>query len=85
MLAVAAMAVPLAACGGGSGSSGDNGKGSVYFLNFKPEAADQWTALAKQYTDETGVQVKVQTAARAPMSSSSSPNSPRAKPPRSSR
>ena len=63
MLAVAAMAVPLAACGGGSGSSGDNGKGSVYFLNFKPEAADQWTALAKQYTDETGVQVKVQTAA----------------------
>ena len=63
MLAVAAMAVPLAACGGGSGSSGDNGKGSVYFLNFKPEAADQWTALAKAYTDETGVQVKVQTAA----------------------
>ena len=63
MLAVAAMAVPLAACGGGSGSSGDNGKGSVYFLNFKPEAADQWTALAKEYTDETGVQVKVQTAA----------------------
>lgn len=63
MLAVAAMAVPLAACGGGSDSSGDNGKGSVYFLNFKPEAADQWTALAKEYTDETGVQVKVQTAA----------------------
>ncbi|POO04208.1 maltose ABC transporter periplasmic protein [Bifidobacterium animalis subsp. lactis] len=50
----------LAACGG---SSADDGKGKVYFLNFKPEAADQWVALAKKYTDKTGVQVKVQTAA----------------------
>lgn len=61
MMAVAAMAVPLAACGGSDSS--DNGKGSVYFLNFKPEAADQWVALAKEYTKETGVPVKVQTAA----------------------
>ena len=51
----------LAACGGSSSS--DDGKGSVYFLNFKPEAADQWTALAKTYTEKTGVKVKVQTAA----------------------
>ena len=35
---------------------------SIY-LNFKPEAADQWTALAKEYTKEKGVEVKVQTAA----------------------
>lgn len=54
------MVVPLAACGG---NSADDGKGSVYFLNFKPEAADQWVALAKEYTKETGVDVKVQTAA----------------------
>lgn len=62
LLAAAAMVVPLAACGGNSSSSGD-GEGSVYFLNFKPEAADQWTALAAQYEKEKGVKVKVQTAA----------------------
>ncbi len=38
-------------------------KGSVYFLNFKPEQADQWVELAKMYTEKTGVEVKVKTAA----------------------
>ncbi|TCD99627.1 ABC transporter solute-binding protein, family 1 [Bifidobacterium longum subsp. longum] len=38
-------------------------QGQVYYLNFKPEAADQWAALAKEYTKEKGVDVKVQTAA----------------------
>nr|WP_033377222.1 ABC transporter substrate-binding protein [Alloscardovia criceti] len=51
----------LAACS--SSSSSDDGKGKVYFLNFKPENADQWQALAKAYTDETGVEVKIQNAA----------------------
>lgn len=37
--------------------------GSVYYLNFKPEQADQWVALAKSYTKETGVPVTVVTAA----------------------
>lgn len=37
--------------------------GSVYYLNFKPEQNDQWQALAKAYTAETGVPVKVVTAA----------------------
>ena len=37
--------------------------GSVYYLNFKPEADAAWQALAKEYTKETGVEVKVQTAA----------------------
>ena len=46
-----------------SSTSGDDAKGKVYYLNFKPEAADQWTALAKEYTKEKGVEVKVQTAA----------------------
>lgn len=39
------------------------GDGKVYYLNFKPEQADQWVQLAKQYTQETGVPVAVQTAA----------------------
>ena len=38
-------------------------KGEVYYLNFKPEADEQWKALAKAYTDETGVPVTIVTAA----------------------
>ncbi|MDO5345352.1 MAG: ABC transporter substrate-binding protein [Lachnospiraceae bacterium] len=41
----------------------DDAQGSVYYLQFKPEAADQWTALAEKYTEETGVEVNVVTAA----------------------
>lgn len=37
--------------------------GSVYYLNFKPEADAAWQALAKTYTEQTGVEVKVVTAA----------------------
>ena len=63
MIAIAAMSVgTLAACGG-SNSGSDNGKGKVYYLNFKPESNDAWQKLAKEYTKETGVEVKVQTAA----------------------
>ncbi len=36
---------------------------SVYYLNFKPEQGDDWQALAKAYTEKTGVPVKVTTAA----------------------
>lgn len=39
------------------------GEGSVYYLNFKPEQADQWVALGEAYTAETGVPVTVVTAA----------------------
>ena len=57
MAAVAAMSLgALAACG--SSTSGDDAKGKVYYLNFKPEAADQWTALAKEYTKEKGMEVQ---------------------------
>ena len=38
-------------------------KGSVYYLNFKPEADASWQELAKTYTAQTGVEVKVVTAA----------------------
>ena len=37
--------------------------GKVYYLNFKPEADAAWQALAKTYTEQTGVPVTVVTAA----------------------
>ncbi len=40
-----------------------DGKGSVYYLNFKPEAEEQWKKIAEDYEAETGVPVKVVTAA----------------------
>ncbi len=64
IFAVAAMSISMAACGSDTNSNaevGDNGK--VYHLNFKPKAADQWKDLAQAYTDETGVEVTVETAA----------------------
>ena len=39
------------------------GEGQVYYLNFKPEQDEQWQALAKSYTSQTGVPVTVVTAA----------------------
>ena len=63
----------LAGCGGGSSSTATSGstggsqtseaKGSVYYLNFKPEQDAQWQELAELYTEETGVEVTVLTAA----------------------
>lgn len=47
----------------GDGSQDASGEGSVYYLNFKPEQADDWKALAEAYTEETGVPVIVETAA----------------------
>ena len=46
-----------------SGCSKEEVKGKVYYLNFKPEADAAWQALAAQYTEKTGVEVKVLTAA----------------------
>ena len=51
-----------------SASKGDDtaapaGDGSVYYLNFKPEQDQAWQDLAQAYTDETGVEVTVITAA----------------------
>ena len=56
----------LTGCGSGdsdgAGKKAD-AKGSVYYLNFKPEQDTQWQELAKVYTEETGVDVTVVTAA----------------------
>ncbi len=38
-------------------------EGTVYYLNFKPEQDAAWQALAKKYTEQTGVKVTVVTAA----------------------
>ena len=62
----------LAGCGGNessttsgdqSSAAGDATKGSVYYLNFKPEQDEAWQNLAKKYTEETGIEVTVETAA----------------------
>ncbi len=42
---------------------GEKDKSQVYFLNFKPESASVYEELAKKYEEETGVKVKVVTAA----------------------
>ena len=46
----------FAGCAGGE-------KGRVYWLNFKPESDEVLQEVAKMYTEETGVEVKVLTAA----------------------
>ncbi|MDR0284014.1 MAG: ABC transporter substrate-binding protein [Propionibacteriaceae bacterium] len=75
-LAAASLLLGAASCsnGGGGGSSasagatgsssaGTSAGGSVYFLNFKPESADKYDAIIAEYKKETGVDVKVATAA----------------------
>ncbi|MDD3403741.1 MAG: ABC transporter substrate-binding protein [Hespellia sp.] len=59
----AAMVAGLAVGCGGSKKSAESDKGSVYYLNFKPEVAEVWENIAAKYTEETGVEVKVKTAA----------------------
>lgn len=68
----ALIASVLIACGGDTGTDTDtptddgeetSADGTVYYLNFKPEIADQIEDLAELYTEETGVEVKMTTAA----------------------
>lgn len=61
-VAAAAALTSLAACSSGSDKAA-NDKGSVYYLSFKPEQDAIWQEVAKAYTAETGVEVKVVTAA----------------------
>lgn len=51
------------ASAGSAGTNTGTETGKVYYLNFKPEADAAWQELAKTYTEQTGVQVKVVTAA----------------------
>ncbi|MGN0476886.1 MAG: ABC transporter substrate-binding protein [Ruminococcus sp.] len=59
----ALMAVSCMAGCGSSDSKDTEAKGSVYYLNFKPEQDKAWQDLAKAYKEETGIDVKVTTAA----------------------
>ena len=52
------LAFALVGCG-----SSKKKTGSVYYLNFKPEVAEIWEEIADTYTKETGVDVRVITAA----------------------
>lgn len=69
VLALTLFAGLAAGCGGGSGQAGNGGDGNsgkaeeIYFLNFKPEIAAIYEKIAKDYEAETGVKVKVVTAA----------------------
>ena len=76
LLLTLAMTLSLAACGSKtetpaattstpapSTPAASTATGSVYYLNFKPEADAAWQELAKTYTAKTGVEVKVVTAA----------------------
>lgn len=67
MLASSMIATMLAGCssdnGSGTEKSSKSSDGSVYMLNFKPETDQAWQDLAETYTEQTGVQVTVVTAA----------------------
>ena len=47
----------LAGCGQKEEEAG------IYYLNFKPEAADSWKEIARAYEAETGIEVRILTAA----------------------
>ena len=47
----------------GLASCGTTGAKEVYYLNFKPEVSDIYTKIADAYLKETGVTLKVVTAA----------------------
>jgi len=57
LLTVAMVSAFLSGCGSKSS------EGKVYYMNFKPEVDQVWQDLAAKYTKETGVEVKVVTAA----------------------
>ena len=78
MLLALVMVLGLAACGGKTEAPAETksaapaetqaaaapaAAGRVYYLNFKPEADAAWQELAATYTAQTGVEVKVVTAA----------------------
>ena len=74
LLLTLAMTLSLAACGAkkeeapaasapAASAPAATETGSVYYLNFKPEADQAWQDLAKLYTEKTGVEGKVGTAA----------------------
>ena len=62
-LAITTVMISGMAVGCGGTSSSEESENEIYFLNFKPEIADVYASIAKDYEEETGVKVKVETAA----------------------
>ncbi len=76
-LCLSVSAVALSGCNGSDGgNTGDGGSKlssdskvdtsgvkEIYYLNFKPEISQKYEAIAAQYEKETGIKVKVTTAA----------------------
>jgi raffinose/stachyose/melibiose transport system substrate-binding protein len=63
LIALTLASIMVLALAVGCGEGGGSGAGAVYYLNFKPEADEAWKALAAAYTEETGVEVIILTAA----------------------
>ena len=63
MKKIVTLILSLALCVGMLAGCGAKDEGSVYWLNFKPESDEALQEIAKMYTEETGVEVKVVTAA----------------------
>ena len=63
LLLAVVMVLSMGALFAGCQDAAEEGKGKVYYLNFKPEADEAWQKLAAEYTELTGVEVKVYTAA----------------------
>ncbi len=63
MKKIVTLILALALCVGMLAGCGAKDEGSVYWLNFKPESDEALQEIAKMYTEETGVEVKVVTAA----------------------
>lgn len=63
MLSVLLCAVQILVAGSLMAGCGKREKQLVYFLNFKPESAKTYEQIAKDYEKETGIRVKVVTAA----------------------
>ena len=61
--ALSLLVVAIMCIGMFAGCGGTAEKGSVYWLNFKPESDEVLQQVAAMYTEETGVEVKVVTAA----------------------
>jgi len=57
VLCAALLCLPFASC------ARDDAQTTVYYLNFKPEAAEVYEEIAAAYEKETGVKIKVSTAA----------------------
>ena len=77
ILATSMLATMMSGCGGSTQQAGnattdtknENGatasdyKGTVRFLNYKPEVADAMQEVAAAYTNETGIACSIETAA----------------------